>query len=382
MIVKEIMSSDVLAVRADAALPEAIDLLEHSDEGVLAVYEENNLIGTLSEHDIAAWIAPPGRDVNGAKVRDVVHREAPLAREDQDVREAARLMKEQHTSSLVVMRDGQPIGTVTLADLATRIDLESSAPPAATSNASADGRREPQMQPQGMVAERLMTAAPPARIFLQPIAAPSVLGLFGFSAATFMVGAYYAGWFGTTTTPLYLAPFVAVFGGLAQFFAGMWAYRARDGMATAIHGTWGSFWLSYGILYTLVAGGSLTLGAVNPAFGWWFIPLAAVTLAMAIAASGRNAAFSAMLLILTVASAIAAIGLLVPSANWLKGGGYVFMVSALVAWYTATALLLEETFRRVILPLGHLHADANIPGRRYTRPVEWQYGEPGVRAGQ
>ena len=31
------------------------------------------------------------------------------------------------------------------------------------------------------------------RVFLQPIAAPSILGLFGFAGATFMVSAYLAG---------------------------------------------------------------------------------------------------------------------------------------------------------------------------------------------
>jgi len=30
--------------------------------------------------------------------------------------------------------------------------------------------------------------------------------------------------------------------------AGMWAYRARDAVATAMHGMWGSFWIAYGIL--------------------------------------------------------------------------------------------------------------------------------------
>src|SRR5919199_6500635 len=73
------------------------------------------------------------------------------------------------------------------------------------------------------------------RVFLQPIAAPSVLGLFGFAGATFIVAANLAGWYGNhTTSPLYLAPFAAVFGGVAQFLAGMWAYRAPAGLATAI----------------------------------------------------------------------------------------------------------------------------------------------------
>src|SRR5919199_5006478 len=82
------------------------------------------------------------------------------------------------------------------------------------------------------------------RVVLQPIAAPSVLGLFGFAGATFIVAANLAGWYGNhVTTPLVLAPFALVFGGIAQFFAGMWAYRARDGLATAMHGMWGSFWI-------------------------------------------------------------------------------------------------------------------------------------------
>src|SRR5205085_10992835 len=92
------------------------------------------------------------------------------------------------------------------------------------------------------------------RVFLQPLAAPSVLGLYGFAGATFIVAANLAGWYGNhTTSPLYLAPFALAFGGIAQFLAGMWAYRARDALATAMHGMWGSFWIGYGILNVLLA---------------------------------------------------------------------------------------------------------------------------------
>jgi len=70
---------------------------------------------------------------------------------------------------------------------------------------------------------------PHAQIYLQPIAAPSILGLYGLAGATFMVAANMAHWFGTSATSLYLFPFAAIFGGLAQFLAGMWAFRARDG---------------------------------------------------------------------------------------------------------------------------------------------------------
>jgi succinate-acetate transporter protein len=59
------------------------------------------------------------------------------------------------------------------------------------------------------------------RVILQPIAAPSILGLFGFAGATFIVASNMAGWWGTPTSGLALAPFAAMFGGLAQFLAGM-----------------------------------------------------------------------------------------------------------------------------------------------------------------
>jgi succinate-acetate transporter protein len=144
---------------------------------------------------------------------------------------------------------------------------------------------------------------------------------------------------------------------------------------------WGSFWLAYGILYLLVANGSLAAGSIAPSFGWWFIPLAAITGVATIAALGRNLALSVALLFLALASAIAAIGLLVPSSSWFTVAGYFFMGAAVAAWYTASAMLLEDSFRRVVLPLGNPRLEANIPGRMATRRVEYQYGEPGVRAG-
>src|SRR3954451_11030147 len=110
------------------------------------------------------------------------------------------------------------------------------------------------------------------RVVLQPVAAPSILGLFGFAGATFIVAGHLAGWYGNPTTDVYLAPFAAFLGGLAQFTAGMWAYRARDAVATAMHGTWGAFWLAYGILNVLVGAGALATPKPwyhHPELGLW-----------------------------------------------------------------------------------------------------------------
>ena len=227
------------------------------------------------------------------------------------------------------------------------------------------------------------------RVFLQPIAPPSILGLFGFAAATFIVSAHLAGWYGATETPLYLAPFAAVFGGVAQFAAGMFAFRARDGLATAMHGMWGSFWIAFGILNVLGATGALALeGPVfADALGYWFFALAVITACGTLAAMAENVGLVAVLGTLAVGAAFLAIGYLTGSppeagSGWLQAGGWVLIASAILATYAATAMMMEGTFGRVILPLGKLSKRANVPGRTATVPIEFAAAEPGVRHGQ
>src|SRR3954453_23552940 len=147
-----------------------------------------------------------------------------------------------------------------------------------------------------------------ARVFLQPIAPPSILGLFGFAGATFMVAANMAGWYGTTGSNAYLWPFAAGFGGVAQFLAGMWAYRARDGLATAMHGMWGAFWIAFGILHLLAATHALVLPtAAFPELGYWFLALAVIPGFGTIAALGENLGITAVLGVLTAGAAFAAV---------------------------------------------------------------------------
>jgi len=230
--------------------------------------------------------------------------------------------------------------------------------------------------------ERLFDGIP-ARITLQPIAPPSILGLFGFAGATFVVAAHLAGWYGTRTTPDYLFPFAAVFGGLAQFLAGMWAYRARDGLATAMHGMWGSFWIAYGILTALFA----THVLVEPtgkftALAFWFVALAAITAVGALAALAESIGLFAVLATLAAGSTVFAIANFIGSDGWTKAAGYVFVISAAFAWYVASAMMLEGTFGRVVLPTGKYGKGANRPGTVMHEPVEYAAGMPGVKEGQ
>ncbi len=217
----------------------------------------------------------------------------------------------------------------------------------------------------------------PARIYLQPIAAPSILGLYGFAGATFMVAANMAHWYGTANSPIYLAPFVLMFGGLAQFLAGMWAFRARDGIATAMHGMWGAFWIAYGILQLMFISGRV----VQPTgqfseLGYWFCILAVITWSGAYAAAAENRGLVLVLSFLAAGSTTTAIGELA-GMEWLMVlSGYLFMIAAVCAWYVATALMVNEAQGREVMKVGKSRHVLSMP------PISIGTGEPGVIRGQ
>jgi uncharacterized protein len=224
------------------------------------------------------------------------------------------------------------------------------------------------------------------RVMLQPYAAPSVLGLFGFAAATFMVALHLTGVYGGVKTDGTLWPFCALFGGVAQFAAGMWAFRVRDTIATAMHGMWGSFWIAFGILNLLIMWGKIPLHAAgsvsDPAFAMWFYTLAAITAAGAFAAIAESVGLFTVLGLLATGSALLAVGLSVGGVGWVKVAGWVLVASAIAAWYVATSIMLLASSGRVILPLGKPKKEANVPGGQPVKPIQLEWAEPGVKKGQ
>ncbi len=229
-----------------------------------------------------------------------------------------------------------------------------------------------------MADREIIRESAPAQVFLQPIAAPSILGLFGFAVSTMMVSTNMLGWYGNSLSPVFLFPFAAFFGGLAQFMAGLWAFRARDGLAVAMHGMWGSFWMAYGLLFGLVSFGviAVPVNAPFPELGIWFVGLAWVTWIGAYAARGSSFSLAVVLLLLAGGSTAAAITNFTGSPAGVKVAGWLFLLSAVAAWYTASALMLESVYGRAILPVGKTDLAEHAPR------VSVGLGEPGVTHGQ
>ena len=224
-----------------------------------------------------------------------------------------------------------------------------------------------------------------SRVFLTPIAAPSIMGLFGFVIGTVMLGAWQAGWYGNAATPLVIWPLAMFAGGIMQSVAAIASLRARDGVAVAVHTAWGSFWVGWGILQLLITVhlmAAVPLGAVSASFAFWFIALTLVTFWGALGALAQNLMVFITLGVLTAASAVTAAGFYAGSLGTEHAGGWLYVISAAAAWLTAGAMVLEHSFGRTIIPVGKWSRTANIPGAKATDPIAYPAGMPGVRVGQ
>jgi succinate-acetate transporter protein len=207
-----------------------------------------------------------------------------------------------------------------------------------------------------------------------PIAVPWVLGLYSLAGVTFVVATRMAGWYGGPESQLLVLPVAAVLGGVTQLLAGMWAFETADTLATAMLGTWGSFWIGYGVLNAL----SLRMLAEAPGpfheLGLWFAPLALITWMGAVAALGESVALVLTLTFLAAGSTIAAVANMGLHGSLVRLAGWLFIVSAALAWYTATAMLFEATSGRQIWPVGRAPR-RNVAGPPAAMPAH----EPPVR---
>lgn len=225
----------------------------------------------------------------------------------------------------------------------------------------------------------------PTSIFLQPIAAPSVLGYFAGASGFILFGVWFAGSLGGAKEAVVLFPFLLLFSGIGQLGAALWSYRARDAVAASIHGAWGAFWLGYGLLWLLDVAGSIKLPLFSAGFqplGQWFIYMAVITWTTAFAALARSPGQFLSQATAAAASTIAAAGLLAGSAGWQHAAGWIFVAAAALFIYHGAALMLNALYGRVVLPQFSWRSEENRIGSHPLAPIEYPEGEPGVRVGQ
>lgn len=93
--------------------------MKNLDVGSLPVCDNDRLVGMITDRDVTVRSTAKGQDPGSARVQDVMTPEVHWIFEDQDVAEAAELMKDKQIRRLPVMsRDKRLVGILSLGDLA------------------------------------------------------------------------------------------------------------------------------------------------------------------------------------------------------------------------------------------------------------------------
>jgi CBS domain-containing protein len=115
---KDLMSRDVKVINPDMTICEAAQKMRDGDFGMLPVGEDDRMIGTISDRDIAIRAVAEGLDAD-TKVREVMTDGIAWAYEDDSVEKAANIMSERQVRRLpVVNREKRLVGIVALGDFA------------------------------------------------------------------------------------------------------------------------------------------------------------------------------------------------------------------------------------------------------------------------
>lgn len=118
MKVSECMTADVETVTPEQPIREAAQFMLREDTGVLPVCDNGNLMGMITDRDIAVRAVAEGRGPD-TPVRDAMTDEVLFVYDDQDVNEAAMMMSDNQVRRLAVKgRDGDSlVGIISLADI-------------------------------------------------------------------------------------------------------------------------------------------------------------------------------------------------------------------------------------------------------------------------
>src|SRR5215211_8887050 len=121
--IREVMTSKVCSIDAEKRVAYAAKMMRDEDVGLAPIVEDDKLIGTLTDRDIAIRVVAEGKNPDQVTVREVASKQVVTIDPQQDLDEALRIMAKHQVRRLpVVEEDGTLVGVVAQADIARKGD--------------------------------------------------------------------------------------------------------------------------------------------------------------------------------------------------------------------------------------------------------------------
>ena len=128
MKVKEVMTREVEFIQPNDSLQTAAQKMRDRDVGFLPVYEGDELVGVVTDRDIVIRGIVSGLNPGAIVGRELATAPVIHCFDDQDVEDAARLMRQNQIRRLIVLdrNNNRLVGVVSLGDLAGTVNDKTS----------------------------------------------------------------------------------------------------------------------------------------------------------------------------------------------------------------------------------------------------------------
>jgi hypothetical protein len=207
---------------------------------------------------------------------------------------------------------------------------------------------------------------PVTSVVVQPVADPAPLGLAAFAMTTFALSIGNTNvWGPGADAALALA---LVYGGAVQIFAGMWEFVRKNTFGALAFSSFGAFWIAYYVFAKFVLPGVKASDA-PVAVGVFLLGWTIFTFYMTVPSLRVSAAVALVFVLLTVTFLLLTIGAFESSTTWNKAGGWVGVATAAAAWYASFAGVVNETFKKAVIPTFPLAPLAVAAPRQQTPRV-------------
>lgn len=184
-----------------------------------------------------------------------------------------------------------------------------------------------------------------------PIADPGPLGLSAFAVTTLVLSSVNAELIPASVKTIVLS-LALFYGGAVQVVAGIWEFRKNNTFGATAFSSYGAFWLAYwGLSVFFKPAAGTPKSDVDTALGMFLLAWTIFTAMLLIAALRTNGALIITFVALTVTFILLAGGHFLASETLEKTGGYTGILTAGLAFYTAFAGVVNETWKKAVIPV-------------------------------
>jgi len=181
------------------------------------------------------------------------------------------------------------------------------------------------------------------------IADPGPLGLAAFAMTTFILSVFNANIIKDGALEAVVLPVALFYGGIGQLLAGMWEFKKANTFGALAFTSYGAFWLSFAFLVRYVAP-ELPPADAYKGVGLFLLAWTIFTAYMMVAALRVSGAVAAVFIVLLLTFLALTIGALGQHSGLTHLGGWLGLLTAVLAWYASFAGVTAATFKRSVLP--------------------------------